>query len=179
MEHKRIEHLNKSIIEYDIRMLYIWIIKSLIPCSIFFYFGILFLWFYCDIGKNSQNPILIMIFIIYIILSLCITIYLIYLIIQCFKKNIKYSIVSDTFTGIGQKAELGYGIFGTYCLCFSQYGRFLLHFHRVYYQWSDLYCMNNNSMINRSISGDKFYLVIKNSKILNVYNQKMFILDDK
>ena len=110
---------------------------------------------------------------------LCATIYLIHSIIQYFNKNPQYTIVSDTFTRIGIKHSFGYGIFGTHCLCFSEYGEFLLHFHRIYYPWSDLHCTSNDGIMNRSTPGDKFYLVVKNEKILNVYNQKMFILDNK
>ena len=180
MKQKHTVYLTKSIIESDIKALYIWNIKNLIPCVLFLYLGILVLWFSCDLSKKiNHNWIIDMILTLYIVILLCATAYLIYFIIQYFKKSTQYTIVSDTFTGIGIKHELGYGIFGTHCLCFSKYGKYLLHFHRNYYPWSDLHCMNNDGIMNRSIPGDKFYLVIKNKKILNVYNQKMFILDNK
>lgn len=180
MKHEHREHLTKSIIERDIKTLYSWYIKGLIPGVLFSYLGILVLWFSCDLNqKSSHNWIIDLILTLYIIILLGATVYLIYFIIQYFKKNTKYTIVSDTFTKFGIKHELGYEIFGMHCLCFSKHGKYLLHPRRIYYSWSNLHCMNNDGIMNRSIPGDKFYLVIKNKRILNVYNQKIFILDDK
>lgn len=180
MKHEHIEYLTKSIIESDIKALYIWNIKSLIPCVFFMCFGILMLWFSCDLSqKENHNLIIDIILILFIIILLCTTFYLIHSSIQYFNKKPKYTIVFDTFTKTGIKHSFGYGIFGTHCLCFSNYGKYLLHFHKVYYPWSNLHCMKNDDIMNSSISGDKFYLVVKNKKILNVYNQKYFIIDKK
>lgn len=180
MKKEHTEYLTKSIIEHDIKALYIWNIKSLIPCVLFLYLGILVLWFSCDLNqKSSHNWIIDLILTLYIIILLFATVCLIYFIIQYFKKDTPYTIVSDTLTHIGIKHEFGYGIFGTHCLYFSEYGKYLLHFYRIYYSWSDLHCMNNDGIMNSSVSGDKFYLVIKNKKILNVYNRKMFTVENK
>lgn len=180
MKHKHTETLTKSTIEHDIKALYIWFIKGLIPCVCFLYFGIGVLWFSCDLSKKSNHNLIIdIILILYVVIMLYTTIYLIYLIIQCFKKNIKYTIVSDTFIKIGTGYGLGYGIFGVSCLCFSEHGKYLLHTHGlIYYTWSNLHCMSRESLMNRSQPGDKFYLVIKNKKILYVYNQKIFTLNN-
>ncbi len=173
MEYNHTEHLTKLIIEQEIKGLYLWKLKSCIPCALFSYIGAVVFWFTCDIAK-SKDLLLTAIFVLYIIVLLGVTAYLIYLIFQYSNKNIKYSIVCDNLTKISIKRAFGYGILGTHCLCFSENGKFLLEFHRIFYPWSDFYCMDSCNLKNRSNKGDKFYLVIKNKKILNVYNQKMF-----
>ena len=181
MENKHIEHLTKSSIEHDIKDFYISNIKSVFVATLFLYLGILFMWFSCDLSKkNSWDLIIIAIFSIYIILILSFTVYFIHIIKQYLQKDIKYTVVTDTFTKIGRKHKFCYGIFGMPCMCFSKHGKFILHFYRKYYKWSVLYNgIEDDKIIDRSTPGDKFYLVIKNKRILNVYNQNMFIFNDK
>lgn len=179
MEHKRTERLTKSAIECDIKSLYTYNIKSSILAVLFMYFGLVVLWFACDLSKKSNWDLVIIVsFTIYTILTLCLTAYLIYLIKQYFQKDMKYTIVTDTFIKTGRKHGICYGIFGMPCMCFSKYGKFILHFYRDYYKWSDLYSgMDDDRIINCSTPGDKFYLIInKNEKILSVYNTKLFEL---
>jgi hypothetical protein len=174
------EILTKDIIEHDIKKLYIWKLRNLIPAMLFSYLGALFLWFYCDLNnKNNRTIGMVTILTVYIIFLIFITIYLIYLLWQYLRKNAKYTIVSDTFIGIGTKHRLDYGLFGRHCLCFSNYGKFALDFHKTYYNWSELYATDNDGIIKRSIPGDSFYLIIENEKIINVYNKKTFIFNDK
>ena len=88
MKHEHREHLTKSIIESDIKTLYSWYIKGLIPGVLFSYLGILVLWFSCDLNqKSSHNWIIDLILTLYIIILLGATVYLIYFIIQYFKKT--------------------------------------------------------------------------------------------
>ena len=178
MAQGHIERLTKSIIERDIKALYLWKIKSLVPCTLFLYLGAIVFWFSCGLGdKSNRDAIILSLLAVYFIITLCVTVCLLYAIAQYFKKNIKYSVVCDTFTEIGTKHELVYGIFGINCLCFSEYGKYVLELYRSYYPWSQFYRMDNDGIMHSSLSGDKFYLVVKNKKILNVYNQKMFTLD--
>lgn len=181
MDYKIKETLKKEFIEQDIKEYYKLISKQTIALTVFVYLGFIFLLFLPKIlpNKNSPNIFYIMSLVVYIILLFAISVSTILLIIKRFTKNIKYTIVVDTLTNIGTKHEIGYGIFGRECLCFRKQGKFLLQYNRNYYSWSEFHQTNNDGIKNRSIPGDKFYLILINKKIFNVYNQKMFELSDE
>ena len=180
MKYNRIENLTKSKIEYGIKEHYKLISKQTISLTVFVYIGFIFLLFLPKISptQNTSNIFYLMSLVVYIILLLAISVSTISLIIKRFGKNIKYTIVVDTLTNIGTKHEFGYGIFGRECLCFRNQGKFLLKYNRNYYSWSEFHQTNNDGIKNRSIPGDKFYLILINKKIFNVYNQKMFLLNE-
>ena len=179
MKQTHFETLTKANIEYDIKSLYKWKLKGFIPSTIFNYICIPGMWFFCGFSKRDTNIVLITILVLYLSISLYLTICSVYYIIQYFNKNIKYTIVSDTFKKTGVKHMSCYGVSNITYLCFSKYGKFSLDMHRWYYQWSDLYCMERYSIMDRAKPGDEFYLVIKNNKIINAYNKRMFQLDTK
>ena len=182
MDYKIKETLTKAIIKQDIKAYYLLELKMCLPATIFCLFGLVILWFACDLGGNPKfNPPFTVCLILYILLTVCVSSYFVYTIVCCCRKNIKYSIISDTFTHFGNKYLPGniFLVIPTTTLFFSKKCYFILHFHRRYYQWSKHYHdLSRNYIIKNSTPGDKFYLIIRNGKILNLYNQKMFALDD-
>lgn len=176
------EILTKSLIEQEIKKIYIWYIKNYIFGGIFVFIGFIVLWYMCDLKHTfMHNIVLTILSVMYILILLLTFIRSIQYAYIYFKKDLKLVIITDTLIKFDRsRVFLSLSLFRILkCLCFAKNGKFTLEWYRPYYPLSTYYNKIDESKIaDTSYPGDEFYLVIKNKKILNVYNKKMFILKD-
>ena len=174
------EVLTKSLIEQEIKKLYIWYIKYYLLASVFVFIGFIVLWNMCDLKHTfMHNIILTILSVMYISVLLLTFTRLILYIYNYFKKDLKLVIITDTLVKFDRsRVFLSISLWRILkCLCFAKNGKFTLEWDRPYYPLSTYYNKIDESKIaDTSYPGDEFYLVIKNKKILNVYNTKFFEL---
>ncbi len=98
----------------------------------------------------------------------------------------KTTVVTDWLVDIHEDTDVHNGMYHRHKnytdFIFANYGRFRLYtdvYGDTNYTWSKTHAMSNQSVCNCSNIDDEFYLVItddKNPKILQIYNQKLFVL---
>ncbi len=98
----------------------------------------------------------------------------------------KITIVTDWLVDIREDTDVHNGMYHRHKnytdFIFANYGRFRLYtdvYGDTNYTWSKTHAMSNQDICNYSNIDDEFYLVItddKNPKILQIYNQKLFVL---
>ena len=147
---------------------------------IFACFALAFLFLAFKVDYESEPIVYYYIWFITIVFNVCAIILLGIYIKSIVQFKHKTTIVTDWLVDI---SEIQPGRRSPYYqFTFAKYGEFRLYMN-VYgntnYTWSKMYAMSNQGIYNYSNVDDEFYLVITNdkkSKILQIYNQKLFEL---
>ena len=171
------DKLTHDIIQKDIKSYYFWYVKCCFPSLIFQILGFGLLWYMWDLSESFFKSKIVTICVLLYILALIFTFAILtYSLFNLLKKDLKLTIVSDTFTNYDLKYVLRYSSSSKRkMMCFSNGQKFVLDWHRPYYPNSMYHkSMDEKSIINSSYPGDTFYLVLKNKKVINVYNKKYF-----